>query len=308
MQKLQARADLLARVRRFFADRGVMEVETPLLSANAATDPALASFVVAAGPGRDPLYLQTSPEFHMKRLLAAGVGDIYQITRGFRDGESGRRHNPEFTLIEWYRLGFDHWSLMDEVAELVDSLLPARIPWSRVSFPGLFVRHVGVDPLEADAGALARVARDHGVAPPAGLDRSGWMDLLFSHVVEPALATAGGVLVHDYPADQAALARLDPQNPRVARRFELYVDGVELANGFHELTDPAVQRLRFEHDNERRQAAGLPAVAPDERLLSALEAGLPDCAGVALGLDRLLMLISGARHIDEVLAFPLARA
>jgi lysyl-tRNA synthetase class 2 len=303
---------MLATVRAFFSERRVLEVETPALSAAATTDVALASFSVPyEGPGAPPgqrLFLQTSPELAMKRLLAAGSGDIYQVARVFRDGEAGRWHNPEFTLLEWYRVGFDHRQLMDEVQALVERLLPRPLPFSRVGYVDLFLDHLDLDALTADASRLADAACENGIEVTDGLDRDGWLDLLFSHLIAPRLAGQGGVFVVGYPASQAALARLDPDDPRVAERFELYVDGVELANGFHELTDPEEQRKRFERDNHSRRAQGLPSMTIDERLLGAMNHGLPPCAGVALGLDRLLMLATGARRMDEVLAFSVGRA
>jgi len=309
---LRARAELLAEIRRFFADRDCLEVETPALSAAASTDPALSSFMLAysgpAAPADGRLFLHTSPELAMKRLLAAGVGDIYQIARVFRDGEAGRWHNPEFTLLEWYRLGLDHWRLMDEVEALVGGLMPGAPPYARVSYSELFERHLAIDPLAAGHNELERIARAHGITPVGGLDAGGWRDLLFSHVIEPALRPAGGVFVYGFPADQAALARLDPADPRVACRFELYLKGVELANGFYELSDAAEQRRRFDEDLAARQAQGLSQVPADRRFLAALASGLPDCSGVALGVDRLLMLMTGARHIEEVLAFPVSNA
>ena len=243
----------------------------------------------------------------MKWLLAAGSGDIYQVTRAFRDGERGRWHNPEFTLLEWYRVGFDHWRLMDEVAELVSLVLPGAGEFSWISYRMLFLDALDLDPLACTGDQLAAKARAHGIDTAGQFDHRAWLDLLFTHLLEPRLA-GRAVFIHGFPAAQAALARLDPDDPRTAQRFELYVDGVELANGFHELNDPDEQRARFAADQDRRRAAGLPHVDPDERFLAALEAGMPDCAGVALGLDRLLMLAEQADCIDDVLAFPMERA
>lgn len=316
LEALRLRARLLAGIRAFFAARGVLEVDTPALSAAAASDPALASFAVryrGPGPlhGRE-LYLHTSPEFPMKRLLAAGSGPIYQLAKVFRDGEAGRRHNPEFTLLEWYRPGFDHHRLMDEVQDLVTGLLGER-PARRLGYRELFLSHLDLDPLTAAVPELAAAAAARGIAPPPGMpaaDPDPWLDLLLSHCIEPRLGP-GLVFVYDYPASQAALARLrrdERGGPALGERFELYVDGVELANGFHELADSAEQRRRFEADNAARRARGLPVAPLDGRLLAALEAGLPDCAGVALGVDRLLMLAAGAESLEVVLAFPVARA
>ena len=315
---LRLRAELLARIRAFFAARGVLEAETPVLSAAAITDPHLASFgTLYSGPGPlygRTLYLHTSPEFPMKRLLAAGSGCIYQIARVFRDGEAGRRHNPEFTLLEWYRVGFDHHRLMGEVAELVSELLAGKLALAepeRLSYRELFQRHLGLDPHRTSAPALAACAERQNVPIPPGMpadDPDPWLDLLLTHHIEPRLGPGRLTFVYDYPASQAALARLRPGDPPVGERFELYVNGVELANGFHELGDAEEQRRRFERENAVRQASGLPVMAVDEHLLAALGTGLPDCAGVALGFDRLAMLAAGKKSLAEVLAFPLDRA
>jgi len=320
---LLRRAELLAATRSFFAERGVLEVETPYLAGAAATDPHLASLATRSGEGT--LYLQTSPEAAMKRLLAAGSGPIYQLGRAFRDGESGRRHNPEFTLLEWYRPGFDHHRLMDEVEELLAATLgfdpgaSGRLPAERLTYREAFRRHAGVDPLTDPLERLVAAALEaagpsehggRGALPDLGDDRDGWLDLLMVTAVQENLGCGRVTLLHDYPASQAALARVrrNDDGTAVAERFEAFVDGVELANGFHELTDPQEQRRRFEHDLEIRRARGLPEVPIDEHLLAALAAGMPECAGVALGFDRLVMLAAGAESISEVLAFPMDRA
>ncbi len=315
---LRLRAELLAQIRAFFAARGVLEVETPALSAAAITDPHLASFKTCySGPGSQhgrPLYLHTSPEFAMKRLLAAGSGCIYQIARVFRDGEAGSRHNPEFTLLEWYRVGFDHHRLMDEVAELVGMLLAGRLTLAepeRLSYRQIFQHHLNLDPHRATVADLAACAETRNVSIPTGMpldDPDPWLDLLLTHCVEPRLGSGRLTFVHDYPASQAALARLRPDDPPVGERFELYINGIELANGFHELGDTVEQRHRFAQENAARRAAGLPVMPVDEHLLAALEFGLPDCAGVALGFDRLVMLATRKTSLAEVLAFPLDRA
>lgn len=315
---LRLRAELLARVRAFFAARGVLEVETPALAAAAITDPHLASFsTVYSGPGPRhgrTLYLHTSPEFPMKRLLAAGSGCIYQIARVFRDGEAGRRHNPEFTLLEWYRVGFDHHRLMDEVAELVTALLAGRLALAepeRLSYRELFQRHLGLDPHRAGVAELAACMKRFELPIPPGMpvdDTDPWLDLLLTHWIEPRLERGRLTFVYDYPVSQAALARLRADDPPVGERFELYLNGVELANGFHELGDADEQRRRFEGGNAARRALGLPVMPVDEHLLAALAAGLPDCAGVALGFDRLVMLAAGKAALGEVIAFPLDQA
>jgi len=313
---LAARAALLARTREFFAARGVLEVDTPLLVNAPVSDVHIhcASVQLAPTPGAAPqpvplLFLHASPEYAMKRLLAAGSGDIYQVCHVVRGQESGRLHNPEFTLIEWYRLGFTLEALMDEVEALVRELLgrvSAQRASERISYRDAFARELGLDPFTAPEAALAQAAQPLGFAG-AG-DRDVWLELLMGSLVGPRLGRKALTFVHGYPATQAALARLDPLEPRAARRFELYCQGIELANGFQELAAPNEQRARFERDNAQRRRLGLPVFPPDERLLAALGCGFPDCAGVALGFDRTLMLATGATHIDEVLAFPTARA
>jgi lysyl-tRNA synthetase class 2 len=290
-----------------------MEVETPLLSAATVTDPHLQSMsCIYTGPnapqGRK-LYLQTSPEFAMKRLLAAGSGPIYQICKAFRDNEEGRHHNPEFTLLEWYRPGFDHHDLMKEVDELLGELIGSP-PADRASYREVFEQQVGLDPLSSSLDHLAQRARELGSEnrPCTGIGRDGLLHLLMSHHVSPRLGRDRPCFVYDYPGSQAALARLRSDDPPLADRFELYIDGVELANGFHELTDAEELRRRFQADSDQRRAAGLPPVAPDERLLEALSSGLPACAGVALGVDRLIMLVLGEEALSHVIAFPVDRA
>jgi lysyl-tRNA synthetase class 2 len=308
LANLKERARILHRIRAFFAERGVLEVETPTLSAGALTDPAIDSLVTRyTGPGYAAglnLYLHTSPEFPMKRLLAAGSGPIYQIARVFRQGEAGRRHNPEFTLLEWYRPGFDHHALMDEVEALVAPLLGLEGLAERLSYSEAFLQYAGIDPLAASIDELRATAQRLGIGEfDAGEDRDLWLDLLLSHSVEPNLGKEGLCFLIDYPASQAALARINPDNPAVAERFELYYKGVELANGFHELGDSAEQRKRMEAELARRAAQGREQPPMDERLLAALDAGFPDCAGVALGVDRLVMLAVGAEALDQVIAF-----
>lgn len=306
---------MLERIRAFFSARGVLEVETPALSRAATPDPNLASFTASYhGPAPCALYLHTSPEFPMKRLLAAGAGSIYQIGKVFRDGEAGRLHNPEFTLVEWYRVGFDHHALMDETLALVTQALDGRhtlAPPEKLSYREAFERHAGIDPHRADTTALAATIKRHGIETGSDLAREPvevLRDLLLTHLVEPQLGRGRLTALYDYPASQAALARIRPGDPPVAERFEIYLEGIELANGFHELGNVAEQRTRFERDNTRRRERREPAMPMDERLLAALEAGLPDCAGVALGFDRLVMLAAGAKSIQDVLAFPIERA
>ncbi len=305
-EALEARAALLRRVRDFFHARGVLEVETPLLCEAGVTDPAIENFLLESGQSLTrPRYLQSSPEYAMKRLLVEGSGPIYQIARSFRDGEAGSRHNPEFSLLEWYRPGFGLRELMAEVAELVQDCLGEQ-PLEYVSYRELFLRELQLDPLTASPAELEAVARANMDAGSISGDRDLWLDLLMSHLLEPRLR--GLCFVYDYPASQAALARIEEVDGLpVARRFELYVDGVELANGYHELGDAVEQRLRFERDNAIRRERGQPERPLDERLLAALEQGLPDCSGVALGFDRLLMLATGIGDIRAVLALDWSR-
>jgi len=306
---LALRARLLATMRAFFAERGVLEVETPMFSAGATTDPQIDS-VHAEVRGAGRRYVHTSPEFAMKRLLAAGMGDLYQLCRVFRDGERGRTHNVEFTLLEWYRLGVDHHALMDEVAEFLRALLGAsRVdPVEHITFRAALERHAAIDPFTVSGADCVRCLEGAGIPLPAERERDALLDLVVGELVGPKLGRAGACFVYDYPADRAALARIRPGAPRVAERFEVYLDGMELANGFHELTDAVEQRRRFEQDLDRRARAGRDTVPIDERLLAALAAGLPACAGVAVGFDRLVMLAAGAARIDEVIAFPSERA
>lgn len=310
---LRARARLNALVRRFFAERDVLEVETPILSRAGTTDANIESLRLrlsgppAAAPGRR--WLRTSPEFAIKRLLAAGVGDCYELGRVFRDGEAGQQHNPEFTLLEWYRLGWDHRRLMGEVSELVAlAMADAGRPVSveSLSYAALYQRHCGLDPHSADDAALAAALGDIRLKAD-GLRRDDWLDLLMTHRIQPELPADRLTLVYDYPASQCALARLRPGNPPVAERFEAYLGQIELANGFHELADPEEQRHRFTADAATRGSRGQAAPPLDEALLAALDHGLPDCAGVALGIDRLLMAAQGADSIDEALAFASGR-
>ncbi len=309
---LRARARMLAAARNFFAERGVLEVETPALSAAGTTDPQIESVTATVRGAARPWYLATSPEFAMKRLLAAGSGDIYQICRVFRDGELGRWHNPEFTLIEWYRVGYDDDALMRETEALVATLLaPARrlAPAARLTYAEALRLHAGVDAWDDDEATLAQAAVRLGVECGAALDRDARLDLLMGLVVGPRLGRGERpTFICDYPPSQASLARLRPGPPAVAARFELYLDGVELANGFHELTSATEQRARFEADNRLRRSRGQPEVPIDERLLAALAAGMPDSAGVALGFDRLVALGAGAGSLAEVMAFPAGSA
>ncbi len=300
------RADLLHRVRQYFAATGALEVDTPALSSCANTDPALANFEVTAGDGRR-LYLSTSPESCMKRLLAAGYPDIFSIARVFRDAESGPRHLPEFTLIEWYRIGRELDAIVDDTVALVVASLEAPgmdAGLVRLDYAAAFAEFAGVDVFSASADALADAAgADADLRRALGPDRDAWLDLLLETRVVPAFDPAAPTVLAHFPADKAALARLCPADPRVADRFELFLGGLELANGYVELTDPVEQRRRFDAELARRAARGLPAVPRDEPLLAALDAGLPQCAGVALGAERLQMVYDATREITDVVTF-----
>src|SRR5690349_19042404 len=287
IETLRARAELLARIRAFFAARSVLEVDTPVLSAHATVD-----FHIDSLRTTDGRWLHTSPEFAMKRLLAAGSGPIWQLCHVFRAGDLGRHHNPEFLLLEWYRPGFDHHRLMDEMVEMLIALgvAPAGTV-DRVSYREAWREHAGLDPFSAAMPELVRAlsARHDPPASARDFDRDGWLDFGMAFVVGPKLAPAAPCFVYDFPASQAALARVRDGNPPVAERFELFWKGQELANGFNELGDAAEQRRRFEAEREKRRVAGREVPPLDANLIAALEAGFPDCAGVALGVDRLLM-------------------
>ena len=312
---LQLRARLNATIRDFFAARGVLEVETPLLSAAGVTDPHIDSFALdfdgpVAGGGRRR-WLRTSPEYAQKRLLAAGIGDCYELGRVFRNGEVGARHNPEFALLEWYRVGWDHQRLMGEVAELVVAalaLVDRSIVVERIGYRALFRTALGLDPMTATLAELQAPLAEIRI-DPAGLTRDDWLDLLLTHRIQPRFAPDRLLLLHDYPATQCALARVaGAGDDAVAERFEAFLGPLELANGYHELADATEQARRFARDVVRRGERGAAAPAIDERLLAALQHGLPDCAGVALGIDRLLMAMLGTTRIEDVLAFAFSRA
>lgn len=316
IEALRLRARLNATARAFFAERGVMEVETPVLSRGGNTEPNIAPFSLEFSGRTDGAprkrWLRTSPEYALKRLLAAGSGDCYELGRVFRDGEAGGRHNPEFTMLEWYRLGWDHRRLAEETAELVRAALAlvgrdARL--EHVAYRDLYRERLGLDPFLAPEEALHAALGDV-VVDPEGLVRDDWLDLLMTHRLQPGFDPAVMLAVHDWPATQCALARLrhDDDGIAVAERFELYLGPMELANGYHELLDVAEQRARFERDLDvrgRRRASRPPL---DEAFLAALAQGLPACAGVAVGVDRLLMAMLGTERIADVLAFDFGRA
>lgn len=312
--RLRERARIHALLRDFFAARGVLEVVTPILSKAANSDPNIESFrcdylgPATAGPG--PRWLRTSPEFFHKRLLAAGSGDIYEIAPVFRNGEYGPRHQPEFSLLEWYRVGFDHHRLAAEAIDLLTELTHAfqrPLPPLRVtSYRDWFLDALGIDPLDDSIEALRKPLARYDIQPD-GLGRDDWLDLLRSHCLEPLLADDGLLVVHGFPASQAALARLSSEDPRTAERFEVYLGRQELANGYHELGDPDEQRRRFQADLRLRAERGQPQMPIDESLLAALP-DLPACAGVALGIDRLHQWLVGASNIGAVRGFDFAQS
>lgn len=311
---LEKRADFLRRIRDSLDQRGFLEVETPLLSHDVVVDQHLDPLSVTLfDDPRQPergqkLWLQTSPEFGMKRLLAAGMTAIYQITRAFRGGELGDWHNPEFTMVEWYRVGDDYDAGMKLLAELAAVLLGRGTP-TRIAYRDAFRHYAGIDPFMAADEELAReIASSTDQTPDAGTPRDALLDQILVTRVEPHLGNAEPVILYDYPASQAALARIRPGKFPVAERFELYADGIELANGYHELLDPQILRQRSAASNAARQIAGKPALPESSRLNSAMEHGLPPCSGTALGFDRLVMVATGARSLREVMAFPIDRA
>jgi lysyl-tRNA synthetase class 2 len=313
LKALRLRADLYALVRRFFAERGVLEVETPVLSSAGNTDPNIESVALRFdGPraaGEATRWLRTSPEFPLKRLLAAGVGDCYELGRVFRNGEAGKRHNPEFTLLEWYRVGMDHHRLMDEVSELLKAALTLagrRATVRDTSFRQLYQDKFGFDPMLAAEDELRSPLQVYGI-DPTGLTHDDWLDLLMTHLIQPTIPANRILLVYDYPASQCALAKVRAGDPPLAERFEVFLGPLEVANGYHELNDAAEQRRRFETDLDRRRARNAATPALDERLLASLPK-LPECAGVALGVDRLLMALMATDKISDVLAFPFDRA
>jgi lysyl-tRNA synthetase class 2 len=308
LETLRQRAAMLAAIRAFFAARGVLEVETPALSSAGVTDPAIESIAANARSLGAPQYLQTSPEFAMKRLLADGSGDIYQLCRVFRDDELGRWHQPEFTLLEWYRVGWDEQRLMTEVAELIGTALAAAAPGAsaarrivRLTYTQALNAALGAPP-DAPTAELVRLLAKQGIDVPRDLRHDAVLDLAFGTVVLRTFDASAVTLVYDYPASQAALARVKPTTPPVAARFEAFCGGIELANGFHELADAVEQRRRFVSDVATRRAGGRHAPPLDEDLLRALPS-LPDCAGVALGFDRLVALATGQDELEAVLAF-----
>ncbi len=313
MVHLRLRAEIIAQIREFFRQRHVLEVDTPSLSHATVTDPHVigipAVFKPIGAHDEEIVYLQTSPEYAMKRLLAAGSGSIFQLSKAFRQGEIGRYHNPEFTMLEWYRPGFDHHALMNEMDELLQLVLKVKAA-ERLSYAAAFEKFLGINPHLATSAELAACAQQQNLsfAATAETQRNFWLDLLLTHCIEPHIGKDVPVFLYDFPVSQAALAKIRPEQPPVASRFEVYFKGVELANGFHELQDAKEQRKRFEQDLEFRQESGISPVPVDEYFIAALEHGFPDCAGVALGVDRLIMLALKMNAISEVISFAFERA
>ncbi len=307
LETLKIRARVLQSIRAFFVARDVLEVETPILSKSAITDPQLESFMTQFN--QTDYYLHTSPEFYMKRLLAAGSGDIYQIARVFRVDEQGRNHNPEFSMLEWYRLGFDHHALMDEIENLIENIfsgLQITPGFARISYQQAFQNTLGIDPLASDVSELTQCAKENNIEIPQGMDlddKDMWLDWLMVASIAPGFSKNRFTFLYDYPASQAALARLDKSDSRIAHRFELFSGELELANGFYELTDAHEQAERFLNENKLREQRGQKAMPIDLQLLDALKAGLPECSGVAIGVDRLLMVLTQAGHIRDVIPF-----
>lgn len=301
-QELQLRARILQQIRHFFHERNVLEVDTPLMAPSSVTSPAIESITTnySINDTDYKLYLQTSPEFYMKRLLAAGSGAIYQICKAFRHGESGRLHNPEFTMLEWYRPGFDHHDLMTEMTELFQLLLPLESV-TRISYEALFLNKLGINPHLATVNELMVIANQQGLTYQNDEDKDNWLNLLLTHCIEPTLS--GLTFIYDFPASQAALAKIRQGIYPVAERFEAYIGSIELANGFHELADAKEQQARFEQELVERKQLGLAMVPIDYALLKALSSGFPDCAGVAVGIDRLIMLAAKQQSLASVMSF-----
>ena len=306
-ENLRLRAEVLTKIRAFFTARDILEVETPLLERSTITDPNIQSFTsryhLAGSDKEEVLYLQTSPEFAMKRLLAAGSGSIFQIGKAFRNEECGQLHNPEFTILEWYHLGFDHHDLMGEMDEFLYYLL--ELPKAeKLSYQQAFKKYLAIDPLSCNTQELRRVALQRGLNDFAKLDHDGWLNILFANFIEPNLGIDRPVFIYDFPVSQAALSRINEGDPRVASRFEVFINGIELSNGFHELANASEQHQRFLRDLEKRQQLNLPQLSLDDRFLAAIDY-LPDCAGVAMGIDRLLMIMANTKNIEDVVAFPM---
>lgn len=307
LDTLKRRARLLQQVRDFFSLRGVLEVETPGISRFPTLDLHLESFSVFHPDKTLQGYLITSPEYHMKRLISAGSGSIYQLCRAYRCDESGSRHNPEFTILEWYRVGWDQWQLMKEIEDLMQLLLGTNTA-DYISYREAFEGALSMDPFTITLERFAEICSRHTLQPPDYLllqdtDRDEWLNFLIGFLIEPHLGRDRPVFLHSFPASQASLAKLDDDNPQCAMRFEVYFKGLELGNGFCELTDAEAQENRFREENRKRRAAGKEELAYDPRFIEALKQGMPDCSGIAMGFDRLVMLALGKHSIDEVQTF-----
>ncbi|MFW5443260.1 MAG: EF-P lysine aminoacylase EpmA [Methylococcaceae bacterium] len=321
LKVIRLRAKMLAEIRDFFSQRSVLEVETPLLSQTTGTDPQLhffSSYFHGVANNKDikglEMYLQTSPEFAMKRLLAAGSGSIFQICKAFRNGELGQFHNPEFSILEWYRVGFSLDQLMDEAARLLLGLLDETNSVDtikKISYVELFEHVTGLNPLEFCQESYSFYASNHEMKDAitlCGADHSMWLDIIFSYKVQPILENELLCMVYGYPAIQCSLARINQNNPAIADRFEVFIKGIEIGNGFFELSDAVEQEMRFDQENKSRVLNGLEQVEKDKKFLDALKSGLPECSGIAIGLDRLLMIIASAQSLNDVIAFPFDRA
>ena len=316
IELLHLRAQVLAEIRGFFLARAVLEVETPILSHSSGTDPQLDFFTAdyCAHPLKQTLYLQTSPEFAMKRLLAAGSGSIYQICKSFRNGESGRTHNPEFSILEWYSVDFTLMQLMDEIADLIAVLFKDRAllnATQRISYQEVFYKNTGLDPLlfnYEDYCAYALKSASPEALELCNTDHNAWLDFIFSHHIQPSLGKNALCMVYGYPAIQSSLARINKDNSKVTDRVEIFINGIELGNGYYELTDAQEQNQRFDEEILHRQQTCRPTIVKNNQLIAALEAGLPECSGMAIGLDRLLMVLTKNNHIEDVIPFSLARS
>jgi lysyl-tRNA synthetase class 2 len=311
-ETLRSRARIIQTIRDFFIARDVLEVETPIMCHTSVTDPYIQSIpaLFQAHPQEQEqrYYLQTSPEYAMKRMLAEGSGSIFQISKVFRQGEIGNQHNPEFTMLEWYREKFDHHDLMNEMDELLQLVLN-KPPAERITYAGLFKTHLDIDAHQATLTELAACAKKNHINVEGSItDHDTWLNLLMTHYIEERIGQDRPIFIYDYPTSQAALARIQPGNPPVASRFEVYYKGTELANGFHELQNVNEQRKRFENNLIAREQLSLNKLPIDEYFRAALAHGLPDCAGVALGIDRLVMLATDKEHIADVLSFDFSRA
>ncbi len=313
---LRLRAQVFNSIRDFFSARAVLEVETPLLGHACGTDPQLDFFTTdyIAHPQRDKLFLQTSPEFAMKRLLAAGSGSIYQICKAFRNGESGRFHNPEFTMLEWYRVGFTLTELMDEISELIETLSQGYLSLDatqRFTYQDVFQRYTGLNSLTfsyVDYSTFALANGQSEALAICGYEHGLWLDFIFSHYIQSHLGENAVCMVYGYPVCQSSLARINPLNPLITDRIEVFINGIELGNGYYELTDAREQNKRFDEEIAVRLQNNRPGTVKDKHLIAAMEHGLPECSGMAIGLDRLIMALTGSLSINDVLGFPVHRA